>query len=250
MSLSGFSKKKRIYVAALVGVLSIGGLAYSVKNIKEAGDKLANISKARTSLEENISSKLSSNYALNNEMGDGNYVKGNEQENAKNNEDVKIEVEKKTVEVIANKQKEKNTKTYTFNEEEGLSWPLKGDVIKNYSMDRLVYFETLGVFKSNPGIFIKGKEGESIKAAHNGKVIKVDEDKDKGKYIQIEIDKGWILTYGQLKDIKVSKGDDIKDGQEIAKVAKPSAYYTKEGPHLYFEVKENDEEINPMILLK
>ena len=126
----------------------------------------------------------------------------------------------------------------------------QGDIIQNYSVDKLVYFETLGVFKANPGIFIKGQVGESVKASHDGKVINIDEDKDKGKYIQVEIDKGWILTYGQLKDIKVSKGDDIKDGQEIAKLAKPSAYYTKEGPHLYFEVKEDGEEINPLILLK
>lgn len=248
MSLNGFSKKKRMYIAAGITALAIGGLAYSTKNIKEAGDKLANISKARTSLEDNISSELSSNYALNNEKGDVDDVKGYEQESKENNQDVKIEIEKKTVEVVSNKQKK--DKRYSFNEEAGLNWPINGDVIKNYSIDRLVYFETLGVFKANPGVFIKGEVGQNVKSSCDGRVIKVDEDKDKGKYIQVQIDKNMILTYGQLKDIKVSKGDDIKDGQVIAELAKPSAYYTKEGPHLYFEVKEDNEEINPLVLLK
>ena len=76
MKFSSISKRKRWYLALGISFLSIGGLAYSAKNIKEAGDKLANISKARNSLEENINSEISSNYALNKDnMGDEYYVK-------------------------------------------------------------------------------------------------------------------------------------------------------------------------------
>ena len=255
MRFSNILKGKKKYLAIMIGLLMVGGVTYSTKNIKEAGDKLANISKARNSLEENLNNEISSNYALNKEdILDDEYVKNSSKENGKENEEVQVKVEKETVEVISNNQDGINEKTkkekYSFNEEDGLSWPVKGDIIKNYSIDKLVYFDTLGVFKANPGIFIQGREGQEVKASCNGRVVKLGEDLDRGKYIEMEIGNGFTLMYGQLKDIKVVEGEDIKEGQVIAFINKPTAYYTKEGTHLYFQIEENDKEINPLILLK
>ncbi|MBE5934792.1 MAG: M23 family metallopeptidase [Lachnospiraceae bacterium] len=253
MKLSSLSKRKKFFLALGLSVLSIGGLTYSVKNIKDAGEKLANISKARNSLEENINSEISSNYALNSEdIGVGDDGKKDGEKNEENSEKVHVQVEKEVVEVVANGQKDKvdGKKLKEFDEERGLSWPISGDVIKNYSIDKLVYFDTLGVFKANPGIFIKAEEGNKVKAAYDGRIVEISKDGDRGNYIVMEMGSNMKLLYGQLKDIKVSKGDDIKEGEIIAQVAKPTAYYTKEGTHLYFQVMEDNKEVNPLILLK
>ena len=69
--------------------------------------------------------------------------------------------EEKTKETIAINNRDKNIAKLTFNEEVGLMWPLKGDIVKNYSDDKLIYFPTLGVFKTNPAIFISANNFEN-----------------------------------------------------------------------------------------
>ena len=44
-------------------------------------------------------------------------------------------------------------------------WPIVGDVLVNYSMDKTVYFPTLQQYKYNPAIVIAANKGDSITAA-------------------------------------------------------------------------------------
>ena len=55
-----------------------------------------------------------------------------------------------------------------FQEEEGLVWPIVGDVLINYSMDRTIFFPTLEQYKYNPAIVIAAAQGETISAAAAG----------------------------------------------------------------------------------
>ena len=116
----------------------------------------------------------------------------------------------------------KDNKKLSFDEEKGLVWPINGNIIKSYSIDKLVYFPTLEVFKVNPAVFIEGKENINIKSACNGIIKKIDQDTDIGKYVEVEIGNGYVLVYGQLKDILVNEGDDIKEGEVFAKLSKPT----------------------------
>ena len=54
--------------------------------------------------------------------------------------------------------------TLDFKEEDGLVWPIVGDVLVNYSMDKTVYFPTLQQYKYNPAIVIAANKGDSITA--------------------------------------------------------------------------------------
>ena len=137
-----------------------------------------------------------------------------------------------------------------FSEEDGLSWPLSGNVIKNYSTDKLIYFETLGQFKTNPGIFIAGEKGNPIVAAANGIVKEVKKEDKTGQTLILDIGGGYTLTYGQLEEITVKPGDYVKNGQEMAKLAKVTKYYRMEGEHLYFQVQKDGENINPLTLIR
>lgn len=137
-----------------------------------------------------------------------------------------------------------------FSEEDGLRWPLSGNVIKNYSTDKLIYFETLGQFKTNPGIFIAGEKGNPIVAAANGIVKEIKKEDKTGQTLILDIGGGYTLTYGQLEEIAVKPGDYVKDGQEMAKLAKVTKYYRMEGEHLYFQVQKDGENINPLTLIR
>ena len=69
MNMNKISGKKRFYISLFVGILALFSLSFTVKEIKNASDKLASINKAKNSLENNtdakINNEISSNYALN-----------------------------------------------------------------------------------------------------------------------------------------------------------------------------------------
>lgn len=249
--INNFLQKKGFYVALLVGGIGVFSLCYTVKGIKEAGDKLASINKARNSLEQNINNDISSNYALNDKNKEDRTVVKEKLKEKNVEKDKKLKVaSKKSKDVVQVVRAGDKITKLNFDEEKGLTWPIQGKIVKEYSMDRLVYFPTLGVFKANPAIFIQGKENMDVKAAYRGIVTRVDEDKNIGKFVEMVIGDNYKLIYGQLKDIKVKKGDDIVEGQVIGKLAKVTPCYSKEGIHLYFKVMENNKNVNPLLLLK
>ena len=141
-------------------------------------------------------------------------------------------------------------KQLSFNQEEGLSWPIKGDVLMEYSADKVVYFKTLAQYRTNPALLIEAKEGMDVKASADGIVESVETSEETGRTVSISIGDGFTVVYGQLKDVSVSKGDMVSEGQVLGKIAEPTKYYKEEGTNLYFQVKENKTTVNPMLLLK
>lgn len=247
------NSKKRFYVALLLGVFSLFTITYTVDSIRNVSDKLASINKAKNSLESSedmkINNKISSNYQLSEDKVKESTNKYNDSSESK--EVINVDDTKKAKEVNNSiSEKNKSVSKLTFNEEVGLKWPVNGEVAKNYSMDKLIYFPTLGVFKANPALFISAQEGTNVKCAYKGKVTKVGENKEVGKYVEIDIGNEYKILYGQLDSVQVKEGDNVEEDRVIAKVAKVSSYYAKEGNHLYFMVTQNNEAVDPMLLLR
>lgn len=138
----------------------------------------------------------------------------------------------------------------SFSEENGLLWPAAGDVILNYSMDRGIYFKTLGQYRCNPAILIGAEEGAEVCSASAGVVTAIDENEETGVTLTMSIGDDYELVYGQLKDVQVAVGDEVTEGQTIASIDEPTKYYVSEGTHLYFKVLEDQEPVNPMLLLR
>lgn len=137
-----------------------------------------------------------------------------------------------------------------FDQEKGLLWPVIGDVILNYSMDQGVYFKTLGQYKCNPAILIQARKNTPVYAAADGIVEKVEKNDETGLTITCSAGDNFQIVYGQLKDVAVKEGDMIKEGQTLAKLAKPSNSYVLEENHLFFEVLEDGKPVDPMLLLR
>ena len=137
-----------------------------------------------------------------------------------------------------------------FSEEDGLVWPIVGDVLINYSMDQTIYFPTLDQYKYNPAIVIAATQGENISAAADGRVISVSYDRDTGNTVVMELGNGYELTYGQLENITVSEGSFVHVGDGIGTVAAPTKYYSLEGTNVYFKLTKDGEPVNPMSKLQ
>ena len=136
--------------------------------------------------------------------------------------------------------------TLDFHEEDGLVWPIVGDVLINYSMDKTIYFPTLQQYKYTPAIVIAATQGENISAAANGRVTSVGYDPIIGNVVVTDLGNGYELTYGQLENITVSEGSYVSVGDGIGTVASPTKYYSLEGTNVYFKLTKDGKPVNPM----
>ena len=137
-----------------------------------------------------------------------------------------------------------------FKEEDGLVWPIVGDVLVNYSMDRTIYFPTLDQYKYNPAIVIAAAQGEKISAAADGRVTSVAYDPTIGNTVVMDLGNGYELTYGKLENITVSEGSFVSVGVGIGTVASPTKYYSIEGTNVYFKLTKDGVPVNPMSKLQ
>ncbi|HKM33753.1 MAG TPA: M23 family metallopeptidase [Lachnospiraceae bacterium] len=142
--------------------------------------------------------------------------------------------------------KQVQQKTLNYQSGDTLVWPVSGNVLIPYSMDNTVYFSTLEQYKCNPALIIAATEGDSISASAAGKVTDVFYNEEIGSAVTVEIGNGYVVTYGQLKDIAVSKGDYLDKGSIVGYVAAPTKYYSVEGTNVYFALTLDGVPVDPM----
>ena len=133
-----------------------------------------------------------------------------------------------------------------FSESDTLVWPIVGNVLVNYSMDKTVFFATHQQYKYNPAIIIAATQGEGITAAADGQVTTIYEDPEIGTAVIMNLGDGYELTYGQLTDLTVAEGDVVTTGEIIGKVAEPTKYYSVEGCNVYFKLTKDGQPVNPL----
>ena len=135
---------------------------------------------------------------------------------------------------------------FAFADDSRLIWPVDGDVILNYSMDKSIYFSTLNQYKYHPAIVISAGEGSEVLCAARGQVTKIREDEETGTTLTMDLGSGYQAVYGQLRDITVEEDETVESGEVIGYVNEPTKYYTLEGSNLYFQLLKGNEPVNPM----
>ncbi len=105
--------------------------------------------------------------------------------------------------------------------------PLSGSIIRGYAKGR------------NEGIDIGAAAGTSVKAADAGRVAAISKDTNGVNLLVIQHDGGLLTVYTNVDNIAVSKGDSVRRGQSIAKVAPGSPSF------LHFEVRRGLESVDP-----
>ena len=115
-----------------------------------------------------------------------------------------------------------------------MTWPVRGEIVMDYSMDATTWYPTLQEYKCNPSILIQSEEGTDVAAAFEGTVTDVYNDVRLGNVVEMSLGNGYEASYGQLENVDVAVGDTISRGEVIGEVSQPTRYYSVEGSHLNF----------------
>ena len=133
-----------------------------------------------------------------------------------------------------------------FTESSLMEWPVSGQVAIDYNMDNTVYFPTLNVYKTNPGIVISAEVGTPVAAVANGQITSINENEETGITVTVDMGNGYQAVYGQLKDVPFQAEEYVTAGSVLGYVSDPTKYYTQEGPNLYFALRKDDTSLDPL----
>ncbi len=118
---------------------------------------------------------------------------------------------------------------------QGFRWPVSGRMIQDFKASK------------NTGINIEAPEGTSVKAADTGTVIYTGNAVEGyGNLVLIKHPNGYVSAYAHLKDISVSKGANIRRGEQIGSVGLTGSVAR---PQLHFELRKGATPVDPAPLL-
>ena len=121
-----------------------------------------------------------------------------------------------------------------------MAWPIKGKIITPYG--------AAAGGQKNDGIDIQAETGAAVKAAEGGTVVYAgSEVAHMGNLLLIQHPGGYITAYGNNEALLVSKGDQVKQGQTIAKAGNSGGAAS---PRVHFEVRRGgNRTIDPTTVL-
>lgn len=102
---------------------------------------------------------------------------------------------------------------------------------------------TAGASTNHQGIDIGAASGSGVLAAASGTVVIATYSYSAGNYIMVNHGGGVYTVYMHCSQLLVSEGQDVIQGQTIAKVGS-TGYST--GPHLHFGIRANGQYVNPV----
>ncbi|MGN0355314.1 MAG: peptidoglycan DD-metalloendopeptidase family protein [Muricoprocola sp.] len=171
------------------------------------------------------------------------------QEDIQTDEDSEEETEKTTSVSSANIQAE-IWPTVNFQEDSVLTWPAAGTVLMDYNMSGTVYYKTLNQYKYNPALILGSEVGNPVVASAKGIVDSIEVDEETGTTLTMNIGNDYSLIYGQLKDVAVSEGEVVEQGEILGYISEPTKYYCEEGANLYFQMEKDGQPVDPMLYLE
>ena len=128
--------------------------------------------------------------------------------------------------------------------------PLQGEVVAAFSVDQLLYNETLDDWRTHDGVDIAAAAGDAVLAASAGTVLSVTDDPMMGTTVVIGHSDGYETTYANLQTGPlVEEGESVSAGQAIGAVGTTAAAESAQGVHLHFAVTREGEAVDPQAFL-
>lgn len=119
-------------------------------------------------------------------------------------------------------------------------------ILKDYSMDMVIYNKTLDQYMTHPGIDLEAPTGSGVYAVAAGTVTAVYEDDAYGTAIEITHNNGIVSKYASLETAAfIETGDTVTQGQQISTMGKTALYESMEPCHLHFEMYKDGKLCNP-----
>ncbi|MEO1136012.1 MAG: M23 family metallopeptidase [Pseudomonadota bacterium] len=118
-------------------------------------------------------------------------------------------------------------------------WPLRGAVVSEFGSGNLG--------RRNDGVNIAAPVGAPVRAAAAGQVVyRGSELEGFGNLLLLKHQDGFVTAYAHNDTMLVKKGDQVRQGQVIAKVGQTGAVTT---PQLHFEIRQDSRAVDPVALL-
>lgn len=155
-----------------------------------------------------------------------------------------------------NTNKENTTKTENTDKKEETTEikfvaPVKGEVLREFAKDSLVYSDTLEEWITHTGVDIKADKTTVVKAAAKGKVESIKNDPRYGLTVIVSHDGGYKTVYANLLTAEyVVEGEDLEEGQTIGTVGNSASFEVADDYHLHFEIIKDGEYLNPCNLIE
>lgn len=124
-----------------------------------------------------------------------------------------------------------------------LIWPCRGNVVSSFG--RRIH-PVFGFEHFHTGIDIANNRGTPIHVTADGQVKFAGWQEGYGKVVVVEHKFGYITIYGHLSSIKVKQGQYVSRGEIIGLMGDTG---TTTGPHLHYEVWQNNKLCNPVKFL-
>ncbi|MDR6225489.1 M23 family metallopeptidase [Desmospora profundinema] len=118
-------------------------------------------------------------------------------------------------------------------------WPVTGQITSGYGWRN-------GSMHTGIDIWNQQRENNVIKAAKGGTVVRAGYAGGYGNLVVLDHGEGWTTYYAHLSRITVAKGNRVEQGSGLGYMGSTG---NSTGVHLHFEVRKNDQPMNPLNVL-
>ena len=126
------------------------------------------------------------------------------------------------------------------------TWPVKGAIIADFSVEALAYDETMGDWRTHNGLDIAAPLGTQVLCAANGTVSAIRQDDMMGTIVEIDHGEGLVSLYANLAAVPtVSVGDAVRTGDIIGSVGETAAAESGREAHLHYALLKGGQAMNP-----
>ena len=214
------------------------------ENIDDFEDVSTEIGKSVNEAINEITENNITNTSSTNSVNTTNTVNNTSTISSANNK-IKDETKEKTNTETSAKVSEEEKEEIKFVE------PIKGEIIRDFAPDSLVYSETLKEWITHNGVDIKADKASEVVAAYDGKVSAIKNDPRYGLTIIIEHKDGYKTVYANLLSAEyVVEGEEVTTGQVIGTIGNSANFEIADDYHLHFEVTKDGEYVDPLEVIK
>ena len=210
--------------------IDMGKRVNEVENNSEIENKENNTNLNTTS---NLNNTVTENITL-------NTSNKNNKEKLDNTENDSKELVDTTSQIENKKEKEEPQEDLKF------IAPIKGEIIREFAPDSLVYSETLEEWITHNGVDVKADKTSVVTASADGTIYAIKNDPRYGLTVIIEHDGGYKTIYANLLTAEyVVEGEHVQSGQTIGTVGNSAVFEIADDYHLHFEILKDGDYLNP-----
>ncbi len=117
-------------------------------------------------------------------------------------------------------------------------WPVRGRILQTFGPQ--------GGGRINDGINIAADNGAPVRASADGEVIYVGEEvKNLGNLLLVRHAQGWITAYAHTDAVAVRRGEQVRQGQTIARAGRTNG----DAGQVHFQLRRGTEPVDPLTRL-